>query len=492
MTWGTITGNFGALNADSNDPGQAPDLEPVSGSVTITPRLPLVKILDLTTPLIAINKTIVCQILNGVLVGPDGNPGVRVVATNSPGIEPFPLQWDVRIMITGATTQPSPMTIDVPGGGTVNLATIVPSPPAVPVVTVVSEQTKIDAMAARNEAQAAATSANTANTNAQSAKTAAETARNAANTANTNAQAANTAAQSAKTGAETAAAAAETSRLGSVSSASAAATSVTAAQTARTGAETARTQAQTSATNASNSATAAASSATAASTSATNAANSAASAAAPTDTQMQTLVNNASSLTRVALDKFYNARGLSTARPAAGVRYDGMLYYETDKDRYIGWDATNNRWIFVGGKIDWQYGALDVSWKPQGSLVDGVPANSFAYGIGPGHKAYVREILVNGRTTSQALTSGAIYSLVAENVIPATYFDTTNIRPNFFQSGYIDAALATYTWAIFSWSGQVARPGITFKVGAAITITTTSGFVAVPGMSWELPATTGV
>lgn len=490
MTWGTVTGNFGALNADSNDAGQAPDLEPVSGTVTLTPRLPLVKILDLTTPIIAINKTVTCQIINGVLVGPDGTPGVRVVATDSPGIEPFPLQWDVRININGASVQPAPMTVDIPGGTTVNLAIIVPASPAVPVVTVVSEQTKIDAMAARNEAQAAATTATTANTSAQAAKTAAETARNNANTANTNAQAANTAAQSAKTGAETAASAAETSRLGSVSSASAAATALTAANTAKTAAETARTQAQTSATNASNSATAAASSATAASTSATNAANSAASAAAPTDTQIQTLINNSSSLSRVAMDKFYAASGLSTARPAAGVRYDGMIYYETDKDRYIGWDATNSRWIFVSGKIDWQYLALNVSWKPL-NAVDGVPGNTFAIGIGPGHQAYLRNILVNGRTTTQGLASGNNYPLIDENVIPATYFDPA-IRPDFFKMGYVDAATTTYTWAAFSWSSSAARPGVVFRVGSAISITTSSGYLAVPSMQWELPVTTGV
>lgn len=230
LTWGTIVGNFGALNADSSDAGLVPDLDPVGGQVTITPRVPLVKILDPAVPMIAVNKTISCTIVNGVLIGPDGSPGVRVVATDSPGIEPYPLQWDVRITITGATSQPPPMTINVPGGQTVNLAVVIPTAPSPPIVTVVSEQTKLDAIAARNAAQLAETNAETAETGAKAAQTAAETARSQAQTAKTDAESARTGAQTARTGAETARTQAQTAE--------------TNAKAAQTAAETASGQAQ--------------------------------------------------------------------------------------------------------------------------------------------------------------------------------------------------------------------------------------------------------
>lgn len=159
LTWGTVRGNFGALNADSSDAGLVPDLDVVQGTVTLTPRLSLVKILNPSNPMIAIAKTVQCVIKDGVLIGPDGQPNVRVVASDSPGFEPSPLQWDVRIQINGAAMQPPPMIIDVPAGKVVDLALIVPSPPAVPVVTVVTEETKIEAMIAAAEAQVSAQAA---------------------------------------------------------------------------------------------------------------------------------------------------------------------------------------------------------------------------------------------------------------------------------------------------------------------------------------------
>jgi len=240
LTWGTIVGNFGALNADTNDPGQVPDLDLVGGQVTITPRLPLVKILDTAVPMIAINKTIQCTIVNGVLIGPDGQPGVRVVASDSPGIEPFPLQWEVRITINGATTQPAPMVINVPGGQIVNLAVVIPVSPAPPTVTVVSEQSKMDAIAARNAAQLAETNAETAETNAKASETASKNAQTAAETARTGAQTAQTAAETARTQAQTARTDAQTARTGAQTAETNAKAAQTAAEAAKTSSEQAR------------------------------------------------------------------------------------------------------------------------------------------------------------------------------------------------------------------------------------------------------------
>lgn len=221
MTWGTIRGNFGAMNADGPDAGLAPDLEPVQGTVTLTPRLPLVKIYSI--PMIAVAKTIQCRIIDGRLIGPDNNPDVRVVASDSPGIEPSPLQWDVRINILGATQQPAPMTINVPSGGVVDLALVVPSPPAVPVVTVVTEETKVQAMSARDQAVSSATAAKSSEITTISARNTAVSARDTSVTASAAAVAANTQAQVAKVTA--------------VSSAASAASDAARAEIARKGAE---------------------------------------------------------------------------------------------------------------------------------------------------------------------------------------------------------------------------------------------------------------
>lgn len=240
MTWGTVRGNFGALNADSSDAGLAPDLDVVQGTVTLTPRVPLVKILNPLNPMIAIAKTVNCSIINGVLIGPDGSPDVRVVASDSPGFEPAPLQWDVRIQITGASVQPAPMIIDVPGGKVVDLALVVPSPPAIPVVTVVTEETKIAAMVAASEAQASAQAAYGFSADAKNALTDSLAARVASIDARNAAQAASATAVTAQDTAVSSANSANTSKISAEASASTATTKASeAAESAARAAESA-------------------------------------------------------------------------------------------------------------------------------------------------------------------------------------------------------------------------------------------------------------
>lgn len=237
LTWGTVRGNFGALNADSSDTGLIPDLDPVQGTVTLTPRLPLIKILNPLNPMIAIAKTVVCTITNGVLVGPDGSPDVRVVATDSPGFEPSPLQWDVRIQITGATVQPAPMIIDVPGGKVVDLALIVPSPPAVAVVTVITEESKLAAQAAAVTAVSSAQAALGSSIDASNSLQDTLTARIAAIDAKNAAQAASATAVSAKDTAVSSSTSATSSKNSAATSATAAATSAAAAEVSAVRAE---------------------------------------------------------------------------------------------------------------------------------------------------------------------------------------------------------------------------------------------------------------
>lgn len=324
LTWGTVTGNFGALNADSTDPGDVPDLDPVTGTVTLVPRIQLLKVYA-ATPLIAVAKTVTCTIQNGVLYGPDNNPGVQVVATDSPGIEPYPLQWEVRIAIEGAAVQPAPMVIDVPGGQTVNLVSIVPSNPSPPYVTVVSEQTKLDAVAASLSAQSAASSA-------VSAKDTAVASALSANSAATSAINAKTAAESARVGADGSASAALSSAQDALTQKNQAVTAKNEAVSARNAAQAAVTAAQ--------------GYATAASQSAQDAQDIVDSVNISIDTETAGHIADTSSATRKALDLVYARNVLSSARPPHKA---GQSIFETDTQR--SWISDGTDWWYQGGGL---------------------------------------------------------------------------------------------------------------------------------------------
>lgn len=155
LTSGKIVGNFNILSADSDDAGSEPDLLPVQGTATVALHVSPVQVLGDTYTTISVNTPINCTIVDGVLTGPDGEPGVIVIASDSPGISPSPIQWDVRVNIVGANPQPAPITVTVPTGETVDLATIVPNSYVGSVVTVVSHEDAVAAQEAAQQAQEA-------------------------------------------------------------------------------------------------------------------------------------------------------------------------------------------------------------------------------------------------------------------------------------------------------------------------------------------------
>lgn len=154
LTYGTVVGHFTSILWDTADTGSAPDISDLSGTVTISPNVRVFRILGATN-YIAIQQNIVAKIVAGVLLAPDGVTPLRIIASDSPGITPSPVQYVAQFALDNASAQPGNLVFQVPSNGTVDLATIVSLAPASAVQTIVSDDTRIAAEAAAAQAQTA-------------------------------------------------------------------------------------------------------------------------------------------------------------------------------------------------------------------------------------------------------------------------------------------------------------------------------------------------
>ena len=205
--WGTVVARFGAIASDSPDSGRAPDVRPLSGTVTLTPTVEWIQLAGIAEPGRYHLDTLVCPVIDGVLYPPgvDDEAGVPVLASNQPAGIPATVQWEASFQLEGVDTQPAPVLFDVPDGGTVDLAMQVGAEPDVPTVVVVSTEGVAQAQAAAQAAQQARTQAQTARTQAVAARDVAVTSSGEAVTAAGQALAAQSAAELARDQAVTAA-----------------------------------------------------------------------------------------------------------------------------------------------------------------------------------------------------------------------------------------------------------------------------------------------
>lgn len=280
LTYGTVVGRFVHLWGDTSDAGLTPDEIPATGYVTFMPKAEVVRGPISAPPFVGVKREIKCPVLNGWLCQPGSTAdvgvdpaeeirGVRLVASDSPGIQPSPMQYDVTFYINNATVQPPDITIEVPADGSLDLATVVPS--STPgVVTVVLEDVRyaaeaaaeaaaLSAAAAATSADEASSSEDSATTSADAAAASASSAASSATSAGSSADAASSSASSAATSASTASDAAYSAAISataaaasagessdsaaaSLASAGAAATSAAAADQSATDAETALSQ----------------------------------------------------------------------------------------------------------------------------------------------------------------------------------------------------------------------------------------------------------
>lgn len=128
ISFGTVTGRFIRAVVDGVDPDRDPDGIPISGMVIrFTPSATVFKNVtaDPTPVTIVADPIAVTTNEDGVLVGPDGIPGVRLVATDDPDLNPTGWTWRVNISGAGNTIS---FSFFLPTDATVDLTTLVPVP----------------------------------------------------------------------------------------------------------------------------------------------------------------------------------------------------------------------------------------------------------------------------------------------------------------------------------------------------------------------------
>ena len=321
-----IVGRFLSSVADSpEDPDRDPDIVPIAGAkVTLTASVARVRASSAEPPATILMHPIECVTdETGQLVGLDGALGVRVIATDDETLNPTGWTWKAVIYAPGRGKISS--TFSAPGGGTVDLTTVIPVPSstgtelkawtaAVATTTAARDEaveaaaqaaTAVEGVGAGvTEAEAAADRAEVAQTAAAASQAASATSEtNAANSATNAASSATAAAasQAAATAAsETAVAAAEDASHAANAAQAAQAAAAAASETAVTEAEAAADRAEVAQTAAAASQAASATSETNAANSATNAASSATAAAASQAAAAQSATNAANSATNAA------------------------------------------------------------------------------------------------------------------------------------------------------------------------------------------------
>lgn len=166
--YGEVKGRFVSFRADGADEGNVPDEIPLSGTVTLTPTVNLMRWPTLDPPRIAAISPIVARVISGELRSPEGTGGLFVIATDQPLGEPNRVQWKATFNLAAASAQPPSVTFDVPSGGVVDLTTVIPASPQPGTVTVVSSEDRVLAEQARDEAEGFRDDAQTAAVDAAS------------------------------------------------------------------------------------------------------------------------------------------------------------------------------------------------------------------------------------------------------------------------------------------------------------------------------------
>ena len=170
IVWGRVTAYVTSFVADGGTalPDGTPDAIPLNGTVMLTPTVGVMAFPTLTPPQQAAIQSLACPVIGGVLYAPgtttenvgDRDPGVILVASEQPLGLPDRVQYKVTWALEGA--QVTPVTIDVPSQGTVDLATVIPATPGPGTVVVVSTVDRERAEAAAALAELAAVRAENA------------------------------------------------------------------------------------------------------------------------------------------------------------------------------------------------------------------------------------------------------------------------------------------------------------------------------------------
>ena len=205
LGYGRVTGTLVDGLQDGTDADKAPDLNGASTlTVVFRPTAPVIRFKG-TPPLTVIPKTVKVKVgADGVLRGEDGTPGVVLLATDGPLIDPSEWVWEVEI--TGRRDLDlAPFYMALPKDTTVDLSQAAPvdAQPGIVKIVDAGELVRLQAETSKITSQII---------QAREAATQAVQARSAAETANTQATQARTDALTAKNGADQAKGAAESAR----------------------------------------------------------------------------------------------------------------------------------------------------------------------------------------------------------------------------------------------------------------------------------------
>jgi hypothetical protein len=123
--FGTVTGKFMQAMVDGSDGGREPEGTPIAGmSIVFTPSITLARSLSANT-IIALRSFPAVTDSTGTLIGPDGLPGIMLLATDDVDMDPSGWTW--RADITGSGVSMS-FSFSLPEGSTLDLASIVAVP----------------------------------------------------------------------------------------------------------------------------------------------------------------------------------------------------------------------------------------------------------------------------------------------------------------------------------------------------------------------------
>lgn len=212
LGYGRVTGTLVDGLQDGTDADKAPDLNGASTlTVVFRPTAPVIRFKG-NPPLTVIPKIVKVKVgADGVLRGEDGTPGVVLLATDGPLIDPSEWVWEVEI--TGRRDLDlAPFYMALPKDTTVDLSQAAPvdAQPGIVKIVDAGELVRLQAETTKITSQII---------QAREAATQAVQARSAAETANTQATQARTDALSAKNGADQAKGAAESARLQAIQAA---------------------------------------------------------------------------------------------------------------------------------------------------------------------------------------------------------------------------------------------------------------------------------
>ena len=171
----TITGKYISAVMDGTEADRDPDGVPMAGlTVTFTPSLkpPIIKDVTTNPPVsIRVHPVVAHTDADGVLVGSDGEPGIRLVASDYP--DPAnPWVWTVTI--AGQGFPGGPFQMIAPSGGTIDLTSVLEAPSGAGFDTTAWAALVAQATTARDEATQKAADAESARAAAVAAQTAAE------------------------------------------------------------------------------------------------------------------------------------------------------------------------------------------------------------------------------------------------------------------------------------------------------------------------------